>query len=40
MRNLYITTNQSAIIALFRVINRYVDNLPPMRAAAQNYARN
>jgi len=31
MCNLYsITTNQSAIIALFRVINRYVGNLPPM----------
>jgi len=27
--NLYsITTNQAAIIALFRVINRYVGNLP------------
>ena len=23
-------TNQSTIIALFRVINRYVGNLPPM----------
>src|ERR1700745_4273123 len=31
MCNLYsITTNQEAIIALFRVINRYVGNLPPM----------
>ena len=31
MCNLYsITTNQAAIIALFRVINRYVRNLPPM----------
>ena len=31
MCNLYsITTNQAAIIALFRVINRYVGNLPPM----------
>jgi hypothetical protein len=29
--NLYsITTNQAAIIALFRVMNRYVGNLPPM----------
>jgi hypothetical protein len=29
--NLYsITTNQAAIIALFRVVNRYVGNLPPM----------
>src|ERR1700745_3672096 len=31
MCSLYsITTNQAAIIALFRVINRYVGNLPPM----------
>jgi hypothetical protein len=31
MCNLYsITTNQVAIIALFRVIDRYVGNLPPM----------
>jgi hypothetical protein len=31
--NLYsITTNQAAIIALFRVINRYVGNLPRCRA--------
>jgi hypothetical protein len=31
MCNLYsITTNQAAIIALFRVINRYVGNLPSM----------
>jgi hypothetical protein len=30
MCNLYsITTNQAAIIALFRVTNRYVGNLPP-----------
>jgi hypothetical protein len=30
MCNLYsITTNQAAIIALFRAINRYVGNLPP-----------
>jgi hypothetical protein len=30
--NLYsITTNQAAIIALFRVINRYEGNLAPMR---------
>jgi hypothetical protein len=29
--NLYsIITNQAAIIAAFRVINRYVGNLPPM----------
>jgi len=26
-----ITTNQAAITVLFRVINRYVGNLPPMR---------
>jgi hypothetical protein len=31
MCNLYsIATNQAAIIALFRVMNRYVGNLPPM----------
>jgi hypothetical protein len=31
MCNLYsVTTNQEAIRALFRVINRYVGNLPPM----------
>ena len=31
MCNLYsITTNQAAIIGLFRVMNRYVGNLPPM----------
>jgi putative SOS response-associated peptidase YedK len=31
MCNLYsITTNQAAIIALFRVVNRYVGILPPM----------
>jgi hypothetical protein len=34
MRNLYsIFTNQAAIITLFRVVNRYVGNLPPMRGA-------
>jgi len=27
-----ITTNQAAIAALFRVVNRYVGNLAPMRA--------
>jgi hypothetical protein len=27
-----ITTNQAAIIARFRVVNRYVGNLPPMPA--------
>ena len=32
MCNLYsITTNQVAIINLFRVINRYVGNQPPMQ---------
>lgn len=31
MCNLYsITTSQAAIAALFRVMNRYVSNLPPM----------
>jgi putative SOS response-associated peptidase YedK len=31
MCNLYsITTNQAAIAALFRVVNRYVGNPPPM----------
>jgi hypothetical protein len=31
MCNLYsITTNQEAIRALFRVINRYIGNLPPI----------
>ena len=31
MCNLYsITTNQAAIVALFRVVNRYVGNLAPM----------
>jgi putative SOS response-associated peptidase YedK len=31
MCNLYsITTNQAAVAALFRVMNRYVGNLPPM----------
>jgi hypothetical protein len=33
MCNLYsITTNQAAIIALFRVVNRYVGNLAPPTA--------
>jgi hypothetical protein len=36
--NLYsITTNQTAIIALFRVINRYVGNLPPMPSVFPDY---
>jgi hypothetical protein len=29
--------NQAAIIALFRVINRYVGNLPPMPGALPDY---
>jgi putative SOS response-associated peptidase YedK len=38
MCNLYsITTNQAAIIALFRVVNRYVGNLPPMPGAFPDY---
>jgi putative SOS response-associated peptidase YedK len=39
MCNLYsITTNQAAIAALFRVINRYVGNLPPMPDVFPDYA--
>src|ERR1051326_3426906 len=38
MCNLYsITTNQAAIIALFRVINRYVGNLPPTPGVFPDY---
>jgi putative SOS response-associated peptidase YedK len=38
MCNLYsITTNQAAIIAPFRVINRYVSNLPPMTGVFPDY---
>jgi putative SOS response-associated peptidase YedK len=38
MCNLYsITTNQAAIIALFRVINRYIGNLQPMPAVFPDY---
>jgi len=38
MCNLYtITTNHAAIIALFRVINRYVGNLPPMPGVFPEY---
>jgi hypothetical protein len=38
MCNLYsITTNQAAIIALFRVVNRYVGNLAPMPGAFPDY---
>ena len=36
--NLYsITTNQAAIAALFRVVNRYVGNLPPMLGVFPDY---
>jgi len=38
MCNLYsITTNQAAIIALFRAMNRYVGNLPPMPGVFPDY---
>ena len=38
MCNLYsITTNQAAILALFRVLNRYVGNLPPMPGVFPDY---
>jgi hypothetical protein len=38
MCNLYsITTNQATIIALFRVVNRYVGNLPPMPGVFPDY---
>ena len=38
MCNVYsITTNQAAIIALFRVVNRYVGNLPPMPGVFPDY---
>ncbi|HXR90506.1 MAG TPA: hypothetical protein VN750_09505 [Steroidobacteraceae bacterium] len=38
MRNLYsITTNQTAVIALSRVVNRYVGNLPPMPGVFPDY---
>jgi putative SOS response-associated peptidase YedK len=38
MCNLYsITTNQEAIIRLFRVINRYVGNLAPMSGVFPDY---
>jgi hypothetical protein len=38
MRNLYlITTNQAAIIALFRVVNRYVGDLAPMPGVFPDY---
>jgi hypothetical protein len=38
MCNLYsITTNQAAIIALFRVVNRYVGNLAPRPGVFPDY---
>jgi putative SOS response-associated peptidase YedK len=38
MCNLYsITTNQAAIAALFRVVNRYVGNLAPMTGVFPDY---
>src|SRR5215471_21048122 len=38
MCNLYsITTNQAAILALFRVVNRYVGNLPAMPGVFPDY---
>ena len=40
MCNLYsITTNQEAIRALFRVINRYVSNLSPMPVSSPTIPR-
>jgi len=37
MCNYSITTNQAAILALFRVINRYVRNLPPTPGVFPDY---
>jgi putative SOS response-associated peptidase YedK len=38
MCNLYsITTNQAAIAALVRLLNRYIGNLPPMPGVFPNY---
>ena len=38
MCNLYsITTNQAAIAALFRIVNRYVGNLAPMPGVFPDY---
>jgi hypothetical protein len=34
---IFITTNQAAIAALFRVVNRYVGNLPPMKGVFPDY---
>jgi hypothetical protein len=40
MCNLYlITTSQAAIAGLFRVVNRYVGNLPPMPGVFPDYPR-
>jgi hypothetical protein len=40
MCNLYsITTNQAAIIALFRAVNHDVGNLPPMPGAVIHWRR-
>ena len=40
MCNLYsITTNQEAILRLFRVVNRYVGNLPPMPGVFPDFRR-
>jgi hypothetical protein len=40
MCNLYsITTNQAAISALFRVINRYIGNPAPMPGVFPDYRR-
>jgi hypothetical protein len=38
MCNLYsIATNRAAIVALFRVVNRYVGNRPPVLGIFPNY---
>ena len=37
MRPDSITTNQAAILALFRVVNRYVGNLQPMPGVFPDY---
>jgi hypothetical protein len=40
MGNLYsITTNQAAIIALFRIMNRYVGNLAPITGVLRTIPR-
>jgi putative SOS response-associated peptidase YedK len=39
MCNLYsVTSNQAAILALFRVVNRYVGNLQPMPGVLLDYS--